>query len=74
MSRRSIIDNCRGFLCDIISLLEALEEIQAEAQSSLPVDGLYANELHFYKAKVRRIEALATRGLDRLGGQDESAK
>jgi len=45
-------------------LREALEEIQAEARSSLPVDGLYADMAQFYREKVRRIATLATRALD----------
>lgn len=52
-------------------LKKALEEIQAEARSSLPVDGMYANKLQFYQAKVRRIETLATRTLDSVEGKNE---
>jgi len=47
-------------------LQKVLEEILAEARSSLPVDGMYASELHFYRAKVQRIASLATRALDSI--------
>ena len=44
-------------------LRQTLQEILDEAQSSLPVDGMYANKLQFYQAKMRRIAAMASAAL-----------
>ena len=46
--------------------LEEILEILVEAQSTLPPDGLYIDDmLQFYRSKVRRIAAMADAALSR---------
>ena len=53
-----------GLRAENAALRETLKDIQAEARSNLPVDGLYPSEVHRLRAKIQRIEVIVSNALE----------